>query len=438
MAVTRQIMAELESDGKYRLRYWRGIWVERKGPQWIEIDELDVRAVIYKLLEHAVYKGDRAMVPWLPSRFKVTNVIDAMKATSRISSEISPPARLDAPDEPITDVVSCASGLLNIVTREVSNHTPDFFTFVSVPFAYAPDAPEPVLWLKFLNEIWPNDPESILALQQFIGYIISGRTDIQKILMLAGAKRGGKGVIARIITALVGARSVAGMTVSAFQEQFGMQSLLGKGLAIISDARLNPKFSAKLTERLLSISGEDSISVDKKHRDPYTGPIPARIVYLSNEVPIFQDPSGAMADRFIILQFVNSWLGKEDTHLTDKLMEELPGIMRWALDGLDSLRDSGSIEEPDSAYMARGIISETSSPEKAFLDEMFIRDMRYTIRVDKVYEMWKVWCLEKEIDDISSKPVFGRNLHAAAPWLRAIQIRQEGERIRCYRGLQPR
>ncbi|MCX4670329.1 hypothetical protein OG453_27165 [Streptomyces sp. NBC_01381] len=40
-----------------------------------------------------------------------------------------------------------------------------------------------------------------------------------------------------------------------------------------------------------------------------------------------------------------SWLGKEDTGLTDKLAEETPGILNWALDGLARLERGGRITD---------------------------------------------------------------------------------------------
>jgi putative DNA primase/helicase len=38
-----------------------------------------------------------------------------------------------------------------------------------VPFDYNPEAPEPTLWLNFLGELWPDEPEAIDALGEWIG-----------------------------------------------------------------------------------------------------------------------------------------------------------------------------------------------------------------------------------------------------------------------------
>ena len=106
--------------------------------------------------------------------------------------------------------------------------------------------------------------------------MVSGRTDIQKILLMVGPRRGGKGTIARILTGLVGADNVAGPTLAAFGRTFGMQSLLGKTLAVLSDSRTSGP-SRDALERLLAISGEDEIDIDIKFRAPWTGRLPTAL-----------------------------------------------------------------------------------------------------------------------------------------------------------------
>ena len=57
-------------------------------------------------------------------------------------------------------------------------------------------------------------------------------------LLLIGPTRSGKGTIARMLTALIGSGHVAGPTLASLGTNFGLSPLLGKPLAIISDARL--------------------------------------------------------------------------------------------------------------------------------------------------------------------------------------------------------
>src|SRR5229473_123910 len=262
---------------------------------------------------------------------------------------VEPPAWLgDEPEGISGNVIATTSGLLDAAGRELHNLTPAYFNLTSVAIAYDPLAPVPAAWLKFLGELWPDDPESISTLQECFGYVISGSNAQQKIVLLVGPKRSGKGTIAKALRELVGKGNHAAPTLSSLKERFGLQSLIGKSLAIISDAR-KAKEAGVVVERLLSISGDDEIDVDRKNKDIWTGRLGARFIVLSNEVPQLEDASAAIADRFIIIPLSNSFLGREDTGLFEKLRPELPGILNWALDGLDRLGKRGRLIAPGSA-----------------------------------------------------------------------------------------
>ena len=104
-------------------------------------------------------------------------------------------------------------------------------------------------------------------MQEWFGYVLSGRTDVEKILLMIGPARSGKGTIARILAAMVGRGHVAGPTLASLQTNFGLSPLLGKPLAIVSDARLGSNTNVPaVVERLLAISGEDMLTIDRKYR----------------------------------------------------------------------------------------------------------------------------------------------------------------------------
>ena len=148
-------------------------------------------------------------------------------------------------------------------------------------------------------------------LQQWFGYVLVPNTTLQKILMLIGPPRSGKGTIGRMLTALIGADAVAGPSLASLASHFGAASLIGKLAAIVPDARLSGRADqAVLVERLLFISGEDRIEVDRKHRDPWTGTLPTRVLLMSNEVPRLRDAWLALANRLIILSLTESFLGR--------------------------------------------------------------------------------------------------------------------------------
>ena len=107
----------------------------------------------------------------------------------------------------------------------------------SLPFDFDPDAPAPVRWLAFLDELWEGETETIGALQELFGYLVSGDTRQQKMALLVGPKRAGKGTINRVLTRMIGPHNVAGPTLASLGTNFGLQDLIGKPVAVISGAR---------------------------------------------------------------------------------------------------------------------------------------------------------------------------------------------------------
>src|SRR5206468_3316534 len=118
----------------------------------------------------------------------------------------------------------------------------------------------------------------------------------------------GKGTIGRVLAGLLGPEAAVGTSFSSLGTQFGLQPLIGKGMAYLGDARLSGRTDqGALIERLLSISGEDALTVDRKHLPPWEGRLPTRLMLLANEVPELRDASMALANRLLIVQLKTSF-----------------------------------------------------------------------------------------------------------------------------------
>jgi putative DNA primase/helicase len=421
--------AHYKVGGMRTLLAWRGGFMRWETTHWRELDVAELRSFCYAVLGPAVFwqpLKHRGIVvgyetrPWSPDKHKIAGVIEALAAIGHLSTDIDPPAWIDlhsAAASPAAQVISTKNGLLDMNTRTLHKHSPALFNLVHVPLAYDPDAPdpEPALWLDFLRSVWGDDEQSIALLQEFYGYVLSGRLDMQKMLVLIGPIRSGKGTIARTLATLMGGRrNVAGPTLASLGSNFGLSSLLGKPLAIISDARLGNAPSHIVVERLLSISGEDMLDVDRKFRDVWTGKLPTRFVMLSNELPKLKDSSGAIATRMLILQMTQSFLGREDHELDDKLQPELPGILAWALKGLDRLNSQGRFTVPQSSRDAAALMMDLASPTSAFVRECCVCKPDAEVSRDELFAAWKTWA-ENNGHRAGAKTTFGRDLRSVVP-----------------------
>jgi putative DNA primase/helicase len=459
------------------LRFWREEWHRWDGRAYRKVEEKELRAelvarikaefdaIAAARLEAWEAQQDQApgegegKAPAPPRAQPVTtklvgNVVQALASLAVLPSRVSPPAWIDPPSEvearrfsppfPACEILACRNTLLHLPSLAVGRvcrqaHTPAFFSPNAMDYDFVGEAGSPATWLEFLGQLWPDDPQAIGALQEWFGYCLLPDTSQQKILMIVGPKRSGKGTIARVLRALVGIDNTAGPTLAGLGTNFGLWPLLGKTVAIISDARLSGRTDAAVvTERLLSISGEDAQTIDRKNLSHVTCQLPVRFVILTNELPRLSDPSGALVGRLILLRQTRSWYGREDTKLTARLLAELPGILRWSVEGWRRLRERGHFEQPESGSKLVADMEDLSSPIGAFLRECCQLGPQFEILVRDLFERWKSWCEEKGRKDHGSEAVFGRDLRAALPTLDMRQSRADGGRVRVYIGIRLR
>ncbi len=305
---------------------------------------------------------------------------------------------------------------MHLPTLTLLRHSPAFFTHNALDFGFVRDAAEPRQWLGFLNQLWPDDQPSIDALQEIFGLAVSGETKHQKAFLIVGPKRSGKGTIARVLTRVVGIDNTVAPTLASLGTNFGLSPLIGKRVAVISDARLGGRPDQHaIAERLLSITGEDAITVDRKFREAWTGRMQTRFLILSNELPRLPDASGALASRFIVLLLVDSFYGREDLGLFDRLLTELPGILNWSIAGSRKLATRGHFVQPRSSLDAIQQLEDLASPIGAFLREECEIGPSYSCETTRLYQAWTRWCERHGREHPGTAQTFGRDLRAALP-----------------------
>jgi putative DNA primase/helicase len=448
MAVARVFVADnyIGLGGALLLRHHRNTFYRYAEDHWPEDDDRRVRSELWTWLEDAVYEKvvneELVLVPFAPTRHKVANVQEALTAIGHVPERVQPPVWLfgaEATSINAGEVVSLANGILDLETRKLGKHTPELFAQHVLPFEFDRRARRPSRWLQFLDELWGDDQESKSALGEWFGYVLSNATEQQKAFMLVGPKRSGKGTIARVLTGLLGVHNVAAPTLASLAQNFGLQVLIGKPLAVISDARLGTRADTSIAvERLLSITGEDTITIDRKYRDPWTGRVPSRFMILTNELPRFADSSGALASRFVVAILTRSFYGNENPRLTSELLGEAPSIFNWSLKGLDRLRERGYFVVPSSAQEAQRRLEDLASPVGAFVRDCCDVGPAFEVEKDALWTAWKAWCLDEGRDRSGTKAVFARDLNATVAGLASVRPRDGKERSHLWRGVRLR
>jgi putative DNA primase/helicase len=422
------------SGGALTIRFYRDAVWKWAGGRYVELSDSDIRGDVTKWLQHRFERITKGAVG---------NVLLNVQAGCAVSSRLDMPCWLDGGDRDanpwkLNEVLVTRSQVVHLpslfdgLDRFVVPSGPKFFNAIATDYDIDLKAPKPERWLRFLDELFGDDRESVRLLQEWLGYLLTRDTKQQKILLMVGPPRSGKGTIGRIIKSLVGDGNCCAPTLSQLASEFGMSSLLNKTAAIIGDARLSARHDlAQVTERLLSVSGEDLQTINRKHKELVTARLPVRFVIVSNELPRFSDASGALASRLSILKFTRSFLGQEDKGLETELDREKAGIVLWALQGWKLLRDAGRFIEPTSSGALVEQMADIASPITSFVDELCVLDAGRSIATDVLYQSFRQWSEKNGIDRPVSKPIFSRDLQAAFPKL--LTVRQRVGAAREYR-----
>jgi len=428
------------------LRYWRGDWRSWSGNKWEALDRDNIRAQLYEFTDGATYAkqdsgGETKFMPWLPNARRINDLLDALKVPCATPASVNPSSWLDG--RAAETIIACRNGLLKLPSRTLLPHSPLFFNVQVLPFDYDGTAECPV-WEKFMCDLWGSDDEPPNALEEMLGCAVAGKLDLHRILVLVGPPRAGKSLIASIFEAVVGKANTSWASLVGLADDKTLSSLIGKSLCINGDIRATGRRGPEIAEALLRISGGDCFTIDRKYKDPWTGPLPVLIVQISNELPTIKDASGALASRYLPLIFTENWQGREDRMLGGRLLAELPGILNRALDGFDFVATTGRFTEPKASQEVAEELAEMASPMRRFVNEMLDVMPRGGNRADfsvdtgalhGAYNRWAITNREEEIN----LGLFGKRLRALLPGVKRAQPRTAtGGRLSSYSGIRLR
>lgn len=431
-ATVEALVKSITRDGVPAIRFWRGTFWRWAAGRYREMLASETRVRMVTHLNKAAHKLTREVV---------NNHLMQFEAQTALDADAEPPSWIGvSSDWSAREVLACRNslvylpGYLDGAAEFKRAATPAFFNTSALDFDFDPDAGNPAEWRKFLEGVWQGDADSVDVLREWFGYCLTPDTSQHKILLLVGPPRCGKGTIARVLRRLVGIGNTAGPVLSDFEQHFGLEPLIGKTLAVVSDARLGGG-AAAIAERLLSISGEDELTIGRKFLPAVTCTLPTRLVILSNELPRITDASGALASRMLILRFTRSWLGSEDHTLTGRLLQELPGILLWSILGWRRLRERGHFIEPGSSADVREQLADLTSAIGVFLRERCELGRDCSVPRADLYAAYRLWCAAAGRDRIEDAAGFGRSLRAAVPCLGTSQPRVNGAPTRLYTGV---
>lgn len=327
--------------------------------------------------------------------------IDAMLELAKAQHGVTMPlSTFDA--DPM--VLSVANGLLDLVSGQILDPVPSNYVTRSldVGFVSTADCPR---WRSFLLEIFGGDKDVVEYVQQAVGYTLTGSTKEQCLFFLYGTGSNGKTIFLNVLRALLAPYAAMTPIRSLMQHRNENQSnhiarLHGSRFVGASEGESGDKLSESTIKQL---TGGDAVTVRFLFREYFEFRPQFKIWVLSNHRPTVTGTDHAIWRRIRLVPFRVKF-GPEtmDTGLESKLMDELPGILNWAVQGCLKWQESG-LKEPSAVAEATAAYQEEMNPLSGWLKAQCEFDPAYKELLKDLYDRYEFWAAGIEETSISKK-----------------------------------
>jgi len=331
------------------------------------------------------------------------------------------------------------NGIVDLHTRELRPIQPEDYALWQMNTRYNPEA-RPHFFIDVLRDLVPANQEMdyVDTLQEYFGYTLQhGLILLKKCLLLLGPKNAGKSLVANVLLSLFGKENVASESVfDLCNTRWGPAELYGKPLNVRND--LDPSIIKNAGRFKEITSWEDRISAERKGSNKFQFTPKAKLLFTANQAPRSDEPDNAFWDRWITLIFPRSIAeDQQDKTLIRKLTtpEAKSGILNWALDGLDRLRENQQFTiQPEPENTKQTWVSFGGTVERFADRYLFLTgDKKDVALKSQVYGLYQQFA-KKHGKDIEHQQTFTSNLKAIG-FVDTGYSRFDGKRKPVYQGV---
>lgn len=398
-----------------RYNYTSGKWLTWKGNRWLEDNTDEIKRLaketvkkIYQEATETADKEERKKIVAHAIRSENTNRLDAMIKEAKSEPDMVV-ASADLDRAPW--LFNVQNGTIDLKTGKLYPHRRSDLITQLVPVDYDPEAKCP-LWESFLNKIMGGKKDLIRFLQLAIGYSLTGLTTEQVLFILWGSGSNGKTTLLNILQAFFGdyARRTGFTTFLNVRNNDGkhndIAALVGSRLVFASES----KAGGSLNETVIKeITGGDPISVRFLYKEFFTYTPTYKLWLSTNHKPWIQGADHAIWRRMRLIPFEVRISDEEaDRALPQKLMNELSGILNWAVNGCLSWQKEGLIV-PEEVRSATEEYRCENDVFLEFLEEHCEPDKTSEVSNKQLYGVYWHWCSENKEHPLSRR-AFGLRL----------------------------
>ena len=378
-----------------------GKWIIWDGTRWkvddtcrIDAVAKDVPRELWPQLAEAALKVDSKTVDAM-ARFAKSSA-QANGLRNMVSLARSEPGVPILPDTLDTQpwLLNVENGTLDLKTGELQPHSRDDLITKLAPVVYEPDA-DCRLWLEFLNTIMAGNEDLIGFLRRAIGMSITGAIGEHVLMFLYGSGANGKSTFLNTTQSLLGPDYSMKAPPDLLMVRQGEShpteraDLYGKRLVSCIEAEDGRRLAESLVKEL---TGGDRVRARRMREDFWEFDPTHHIWLAANHKPPIRGTDQGMWRRIKLVPFtVTIPPEQQDTQLPERLLDELSGILNWALLGVIEWQADG-LGEPQAVKDATKEYREQMDLIGNFLEERCLVAENAEVGSGGLYKAYRGWC----------------------------------------------
>lgn len=295
-------------------------------------------------------------------------------------------------------LLNVLNGTINLKTATLQPHNRDDLITQRVDIEFILGKYTCPTWETFLQRTMDGNQDLILFLQKAVGYSLTADTSEQCLFFLYGMGANGKSTFLSILEALLHdfALHLAPETLMIKKNNDNaatpeLARLRGARVVITSEVEEGLRLS-ETTVKLLT--GDQRVAVRFLYGQPFDLEIEFKIWIAGNHQPVIRGTDDAIWRRILLVPFtVTIPEDQRDKHLLEKLQQELPGILHWALDGCSMWQKEG-LQPPETIRAATRRYREDMDTIGQWLEECCEGEEGVITTVKSLYSSYSEWCRE--------------------------------------------
>ncbi|EPY4577702.1 primase-like DNA-binding domain-containing protein [Klebsiella pneumoniae] len=232
------------------------------------------------------------------------------------------------------NLIGFSNGVFDTRTGQFRQHSKTDWLLIASELPFSPPAEgetlashAPNFWKWLRRSVASNERKTDRVLAALF-MVLANRYDWQLFLEVTGPGGSGKSVMAEICTMLAGKANTVSASMKALEDARDRALVVGYSLIIMPDMTRYAGDGAGIK----AITGGDKVSIDPKHKAPYSTRIPAVVLAVNNNAMTFSDRSGGISRRRVIFNFSEVVPENErDSMLAEKIEGELAVVIRHLL-----------------------------------------------------------------------------------------------------------